>query len=150
MRLGYYLRQSLNLPGLLQSIKTLSRPQLLLPNLYVDSINHIDINQLKGLGVTCVVFDKDNTLSLTYTTEIHHSLQSKVNEFKLLFPDSIAILSNSAGSCDDTDFTEAKLVEAKLDIPVIRHISKKPNCISEVSKYYEFVSCSRCHLIYDI
>lgn len=133
MRLIYYLRQSLNIPGLLQSIRTLTRPRLLVPKLYVESINHIDLSQLRSLGVSCVIFDKDNTLSLTYSSEIHQSLQGKVNEFKSQFPDSVAILSNSVGSCDDKDFLEAQLIETKFNIPVIRHITKKPKCLDEVS-----------------
>lgn len=133
MKLAFFLRQSLNFPGLLQSIKSLTQPQLLVPSLSIESINHIDLQRLKSLGVTCVVFDKDNTLSITYATEIHPSLKGKVNEFKVSFPNSIAILSNSVGSCDDIDFAEAKLVEATLDIPVILHMTKKPNCLKEVS-----------------
>jgi phosphatidylglycerophosphatase GEP4 len=45
----------------------------------------------------------------------------------------VAILSNSIGSCDDVGWDEAKIVEEKLQIPVIRHQRKKPGCLQEVS-----------------
>mgnify|MGYP000293479449 CR=1 FL=1 len=47
----------------------------------------------------------------------------------------MAILSNSAGSCDDADFSDALRFEQSLGIPVIRHQIKKPACIDEVQHY---------------
>jgi HAD superfamily phosphatase (TIGR01668 family) len=53
-----------------------------------------------------------------------------------LFPNGLAILSNSAGSCDDDDFVMAKKTEESIGIPVIRHEIKKPGCLDEVIDHF--------------
>lgn len=49
---------------------------------------------------------------------------------------NIAILSNSAGSSDDKLFREAAACENSLDLPVMRHALKKPNCLGDIEKHF--------------
>jgi hypothetical protein len=60
-----------------------------------------------------------------------------------LFPNAVAILSNSAGSGDDEGFKMALETEALMKLPVIRHRMKKPGCLNEVS-----VQNYRIHVTY--
>lgn len=55
-----------------------------------------------------------------------------------LFPDKVAILSNSAGSSDDDDFRMAKATEIAFNLPVIKHKAKKPGCLAEVDLYLAY------------
>ena len=49
----------------------------------------------------------------------------------------MAILSNSAGSKDDTGFEEAKHIEQAMDIHVIKHpIKKKPFVWDELQEHF--------------
>ena len=131
MSITHFLRQTINLPGLVHSLKLLHSPQLFLPRLTCP-LNDINLDYLKKEGVKYVVFDKDNTLSVCYGRNIHESIRPKIDEFKAFFPSRIAILSNSVGCCDDIGFRDAIDTERSFNIPVIRHIHKKPNCLEEV------------------
>ena len=131
MSISHFLRQTINLPGLVHSLKLLHSPQLFLPRLTCP-LNDINLEFLKKEGVKYIVFDKDNTLSVCYGRHIHESIRPKIDEFKAFFPSRIAILSNSVGSCDDVGFRDAINTERSFNIPVIQHIHKKPNCLEEV------------------
>ena len=48
------------------------------------------------------------------------------------FHSAVAILSNSVGSCDDRGYVSAKKTEKAMDLPVIKHLLKKPSCLQEV------------------
>ena len=73
-----------------------------------------------------MVFDKDQTLSVTYVDQLHPSVVDHVNLAKQQFPNAVAILSNSVGSCDDDGYQGAMETEKYMKLPVIRHRLKKP------------------------
>ena len=50
--------------------------------------------------------------------------------------DRVAIVSNSAGTKDDTDYKDAIEIEEALGINVIRHDEKKPGGMEEVLKHF--------------
>ena len=82
--------------------------------------------------------DKDNTLTYTYHKALHPSVKKSVHKSREIFGErNIAILSNSVGSCDDTDFHGAVDTETSLGIPVIRHMMKKPACLQEVLDHFK-------------
>lgn len=59
---SFFLKQSINVPGIM-SIKTvLQKPTLLLPTIQLKSLNELNLTQLQSRGVKYIVFDKDNTL----------------------------------------------------------------------------------------
>jgi hypothetical protein len=137
MKLIQFIRQSLNVPGLIQTLKLFKNPNLFVPHARYNSVNDINIKELKNIGINCIVFDKDNTLSLTYDENIHQKINLKLIEFINEFPLRVAILSNSVGSCDDENYLEAVKIENKFKIPVIRHVQKKPNCLGEVLIHFK-------------
>lgn len=159
-KLGYFQNlkllfvQSVNIPATKQFIKTIVKPQLFLPQQSLNSINSIDVDELKNAGIKYIVFDKDQTLTSTYSNVFHPTVSIAI--FKKSFGDNyLAILSNSVGSNDDKDyqgfiicetlqydlfmllyyvriFKGAILTETSLHLNVIRHKHKKPDCLNEV------------------
>lgn len=154
MKIKHFILQSINIQALLKSITVLRNPTCIIPCKHYQSINDIDIPSLVNQGVSCIIFDKDNTLSTTYAQTIHPTIYNKVESFRTQFPQTLAILSNSVGSSDDFCYeglknivplllicnhpnfillADAIATEKVFNIPVIRHRSKKPNCLPEVS-----------------
>jgi len=139
---GYsFVKQSLNVAALRQLGRVLREPSLLVPRLSVKSASDLDMRRLKEEhGIRCVVFDKDNTLSLTYVDELHSSAVHAVESSRQVFgPSGVAILSNSVGSSDDEGYQSAAATEEKMQLAVIRHARKKPDCLDEVLGH--FASC---------
>ena len=83
--------------------------------------------------------DKDNTLTYTYHKTLHPNVKTSIQKSREIFGEnSIAILSNSVGSCDDMpNFHGAIETETSLGIPVIRHMLKKPACLQEVLDHFK-------------
>ena len=46
------------------------------------------------------------------------------------------IVSNSAGTDDDTNHTQAKTLEENTGVSVLRHSVKKPGCSDEIKQYF--------------
>jgi hypothetical protein len=135
------LVQFLNLPGLKALGLIVSDPNMILPAIHVPHLQALDLDELKTQGIECIVFDKDNTLSYCYSDVIHPSVVPVVEKACMLFPNAIAILSNSAGSCDDVGFEMAIKTEKNIGLPVIRHEIKKPGCLKEVYDCYIVCAC---------
>jgi phosphatidylglycerophosphatase GEP4 len=136
---GYsFVRQSLNVAALRQLGRTLREPSLLVPRISVKSASDLDMRRLKEEhGIRCVVFDKDQTLSLTYVDSLHSTAVRAVESSKLEFgPSGVAILSNSVGSSDDEGYQSAAETEEKMQLAVIRHARKKPDCLDEVLTHF--------------
>jgi len=104
----------------------------------VKRLKDLDFSVAKSMGgVTCVIFDKDNTLTKTYSDELHEEVVDQVQEAKRIFgPEAVAILSNSVGSSDDKGYAGAALCESHLGLAVIRHEVKKPGCLTEVQQHF--------------
>lgn len=49
---------------------------------------------------------------------------------------NIALLSNSVGSSDDIDYSEAIIIEQTLGLSVIKHQNKKPNVLKEITTHF--------------
>ena len=124
--LKFSLKQSLNVPGVKKAFKAIFDPSLVIPQIHIDHINQLNFMSMKEQGITCVIFDKDQTLSVTYVDLLHPSVLEQVNHAKQMFPNAVAILSNSVGSCDDDGYKGAIEAEKHLKLPVIRHRLKKP------------------------
>lgn len=132
------LRQAVNLAALRQLVTVLQSPQLVVPQLRLSSVSDIDFAALRDRhGIRCVVFDKDNTLSLTYVDELHASAREAITQSRSVFGShGLAILSNSVGSCDDVGYASALTTERSMGLPVIRHANKKPGCLPEVLQHF--------------
>lgn len=135
------LRQAINVPALRKLGSVFARPRLLLPTIDVASVADLNMVRLhQDHGIRCVVFDKDQTLSLTYVDELHESAVEPVARCKALFGErQVAILSNSVGSSDDEGYRAAAATERSTEIAVIRHVYKKPACLPEVLNHFSHV-----------
>ena len=64
--------QSLNTRALVTLASVVRRPYLASPHVHVSTISEVNYTALRDhCGVRAVVFDKDNTLTAPYATEIH-------------------------------------------------------------------------------
>lgn len=79
-RLGFMLRQSINIDGIRGFGGALIHPSLLLPSLgHYGRVNEIDIEDMRtNKGIKALVFDKDNTLTLPFQDAY---FDSAVSEF---------------------------------------------------------------------
>lgn len=91
----------INISAIKRLSSIITRPTLLLPTLQLNSLNDLNIKQL---NIDYLIFDKDNTISLTYEDEIFPSIKVKIDEIRIELKDQVAILSNSIGSCDDYQY----------------------------------------------
>lgn len=73
------------------------QPNLLNPNLIVRDISQINFKYLHEIGIKYLVFDKDNTLTITEHSNIYNnSIQIALERAKHIFGiKNISILSNS-------------------------------------------------------
>ena len=100
------------------------------PHVQTRSVVDINWKKLNDVGIKYLIFDKDNTLTAPYKRD-YYSIDIKnaiVEDCAAEFTEAnMAILSNSVGSTDDApDYKETSEVEATLEMPVIRHLKKKP------------------------
>ncbi|KAL7508042.1 hypothetical protein ACHAXN_009032 [Cyclotella atomus] len=130
--------QSINLKALTTLASVVRRPYLAAPHVVVSNISEVNYQALRDhCNIKAVIFDKDNTLTAPYVNTIHPlahpGLQSAVDTFG---SHNVAILSNSAGTLDDTNHEDARQIEQQLGIPVILHTEKKPGGLSEVMQHF--------------
>lgn len=108
-----------------------------MPHFSVKDISCINPQKLKEKGIRGIIFDKDNTLTAPFEINIHPSIVHSFEEYKRIFGiQNIVILSNSAGTNDDKEYYEARLIEEKLGIKVLLHKKKKPFGINCVKDYF--------------
>ena len=117
------------------------RPYLAAPHVHVETISDVNYTALRDrCGIRAVIFDKDNTLTAPYATDVHHKADAGLSDVLNVFGRSnVAILSNSAGTKDDPDYEDAKRIEKEMGIAVIRHDEKKPGGLEEVMKHFSNV-----------
>jgi len=119
--------QSLNVSGILNAFRVFRNPSLIVPHLVVDDIRQIDFIKLKQQGVKVMAFDKDNCLTAPYHNNISSEFEPAWKLCKETFGrDRVIIVSNSAGTEDDSNHEQADQVEKALGVPVLRHTIKKP------------------------
>ena len=123
---------------------------LALPHLSVSSLDRVDWAAVRAAGYCGCVFDKaravaiarlsctayfvvqDNTLTLPYEPTVHTSAAAGLSACLSAFSGRVALLSNSAGLRQyDPDGALADALTASLQIPVLRHSTKKPGGSSD-------------------
>jgi len=130
--------QSINTKALVTLVSVIRRPYLASPHVHVETISDVNYTALRDrCGIRAVVFDKDNTLTAPYATEVHPRAEAGLREALSTFGrDNVAILSNSAGTLDDPGYEDADRIEAEMGIAVIRHDEKKPGGLQEVLGHF--------------
>ncbi|KAJ2160067.1 hypothetical protein GGF46_002525 [Coemansia sp. RSA 552] len=125
--------QSFNIAAFRSIGSLLLRPSLLVPQLAVSDIRSIPFDSLQRSGIRFLVFDKDNCLTAPYVNTIHPPFQDAWAQCRSIFPrQNILVVSNSAGTPDDSNYMAAREVERELGVPVLRHTDKKPRCGAEI------------------
>ncbi|KAJ1948498.1 hypothetical protein FBU59_001565 [Linderina macrospora] len=121
-----------------------------MPHLAVSDIRSIPFAKLRQSGIEYVVFDKDNCLTAPYHDIIHTEfLPAWETCLEVFSRNNIMIVSNSAGTPDDTDHVAACAVEAALGVRVLRHSVKKPGCGQEVVEALGNVSPKKIAVVGD-
>jgi len=95
--------------------------------------------------IRALVLDKDNTLCPPETTKLHVAYISKIEKIKASpefahNPNSILIVSNTAGSSSDAEHeAEAKVLQTELGLPVLRQdpARKKPLCGPDILAFFK-------------
>ena len=95
-----------------------------------------------------MVFDKDNTVTLPFCDHLHPSVETTITTIKETFgAENVAVLSNSAGSCDDEAqgtllYPAATVAEKSMNLQIIRHGCKKPSTACFLQVVAHFASAS--------
>ncbi|KAF8901064.1 mitochondrial PGP phosphatase-domain-containing protein [Gymnopilus junonius] len=129
----------LNIPGILVPFQLVIHPRLVLPALSVNDIRQIDFLALKKAGYRCVVFDKDNCLTIPHKDTLVPELQGSWKSCREAFgDDNVLIVSNSAGTYLDAGGIQSESVSYHLGVPVLSHKSFKPaySCITAIRTYF--------------
>jgi len=141
------LSQSWNFPAVAMTLRCLTRePSLMLPHATVRDLNCLDFARLRRAGFVGVVLDKDNTLTAPYADAVEATLVPALDAARAAFgPRGVVVLSNSAGTPDDTGYAAADALEASLALPVLRRREKKPRGFESVRAH--FGECERSALV---
>ncbi|KAG6813757.1 hypothetical protein H0H92_007709 [Tricholoma furcatifolium] len=129
----------INIPGLLVPLQLIFCPRLVLPNIIVKDIRHLDFAALKAAGYRGVVFDKDNCITLPHKDTLVPEIQHAWNECRETFGEgNVLIVSNSAGTWLDPGGIQCESVTYHTGTPVLRHKAFKPaySCITAVRGYF--------------
>ncbi|CAI1727196.1 hypothetical protein SEUBUCD646_0O02670 [Saccharomyces eubayanus] len=125
----------MNISGTLNTLRLLYNPSLCKPSLVVPTFNELPIPIHDS--IKAVVVDKDNCISFPHDNIIWPDYSQHWESLKLKYPNkSLLIVSNTAGSSSDEDYLQAKLLEDKTGVPVLRHSTKKPGCHNEILDYF--------------
>lgn len=123
-----------NLSATLNALRLLWSPRLALPHACVETFAEVQIPP----HVQAVVLDKDNCFAQDHSLVVFPAYADKFAQLRQQFQGkSLLIVSNSAGTNDDTDHLHAVELENSLGIDVLRHSTKKPGCGDQIMAYFE-------------
>ncbi|KAH3661920.1 hypothetical protein OGAPHI_006099 [Ogataea philodendri] len=121
----------LNLSATLQFWKIVANPSLVNPSLVVPTFQHLPVlPHIRGM-----VLDKDNCIAEDHDDKIWPAYEEKWALLRKQYPDTLLIVSNSAGTDDDTSGQAARL-QQNTGVPVLRHSTKKPGCWPEIEQWF--------------
>ncbi|AGO14184.1 AaceriAER392Wp [[Ashbya] aceris (nom. inval.)] len=124
----------LNLSGTLNACKLLVNPRLCLPDIVVPTFADLPIPL--GPNIKAVVLDKDNCFAYPHEDRVWPAYEATWQRLRVAYPGArLVIVSNTAGTGDDTDELQARALERNTGVAVLRHATKKPGCKTEVLSY---------------
>lgn len=136
---NYLFSELINLQGVAKTLKYLINIKQLKPDIKLKHLRDLNLNRLKTENkIKYIVFDKDNTIALHKSNEIPNQEMKEIlnNFFDVFGKDNVAILSNTAGSANDKDFSDLILIEKNFGIKVIKHKFKKPSVNFEIFEHF--------------
>ncbi|OWB80152.1 hypothetical protein B5S32_g4405 [[Candida] boidinii] len=131
----------MNISATLNVFRLFSNPELCLPHLVVPTFAQlpvpISIPGQKPDLIKAVVLDKDNCFAKAHDDKVWPEYKEKWESLRKAYPGaSLLIVSNSAGTNDDIGHKQAKILEERMGVSVLRHSTKKPGCNSEIMDYF--------------
>lgn len=125
----------MNLSATFNILRLVYSPSYCKPQCIISNFNQLPlpIND----KVKAVVVDKDNCISFPHEKEVWPEYKNKWEELKNHYPGrAVLIVSNTAGSNDDPNYEQAKILEESTGVSVLRHKTKKPGCTNEILEYF--------------
>ncbi|KAK9454700.1 HAD-superfamily phosphatase [Dipodascopsis uninucleata] len=135
----------MNITGTLHAVKVLVNPNLAAPHLRVPTLDQLPIPLSKALttadgkpaDIRAIVVDKDNCFAEPEGKNVWPAYRETWKLLKEHYGNKrMLVVSNSAGSSSDKDYEDAKELEKRIQVPVLRHAVKKPGCGDEIMKYF--------------
>ncbi|SCU93127.1 LADA_0G01486g1_1 [Lachancea dasiensis] len=125
----------MNFSAAINTLRLFVNPNLCIPQTKISNFGQLPVPI--SPSIKAVVLDKDNCFAYPHTNEVWPEYEKTWVKLKETYPGaSLLIVSNSAGSSDDTDGKEAKILEANVGVPVLHHRVKKPGCREEILEYF--------------
>ncbi|ODV87143.1 hypothetical protein CANARDRAFT_5699 [[Candida] arabinofermentans NRRL YB-2248] len=130
-----------NLSATVNIVRLLFKPELCLPHLNVPSFNQIPIpvviQSIPNDKIKAIVLDKDNCFAKDHDDKVWFEYEKQWESLKAAYPNAqLLIVSNSAGTNDDDQHKQAKILEERTGVCVLRHSTKKPGCHDEIMQYF--------------
>ncbi|CUM45111.1 uncharacterized protein AC631_00925 [Debaryomyces fabryi] len=131
-----------NVSATLNVSRLLSNPKLCLPHLSVKSFDNLpipfEIPGHDGVQIKGVVIDKDNCFAKDRDDKVWPAYSETWKRLTETYPaEHLLIVSNSAGTNDDTNYEQASKLEKDTGVTVLRHPTKKPGCHNEIRSYFK-------------
>ncbi|KAF2429730.1 HAD-superfamily phosphatase [Tothia fuscella] len=137
----------MNISGTLNAFKLLRDPSLCLPHHTISTFNQLPIPLSEAFAgrhggkepdIRAVILDKDNCFARPHSNEIYGPYNDKFQKLKKAYPGSrLLIVSNTAGTSGDANYSQLEVLEKNTGVKVLRHNTKKPGCRDEVMKYFQ-------------
>lgn len=90
-----------------------------------------------SLKTTTIKFGQSTKYVLTPEVRTLLTTQEVWKKLQDTYPKAhILIVSNSAGTNDDIEYAQAKVLETNTGVSVLRHPTKKPGCYNEILDYF--------------
>lgn len=126
----------MNISATLNVLRLFAAPHLCLPHLTVASFDKLPL-PLPMPNVKAIVLDKDNCFAKAHDDKVWPDYKDKWEQLRIAYPGAqLLIVSNSAGTNDDLGHEQAKLLEYRTGVAVLRHSTKKPGCHAEIMDYF--------------
>ncbi|KAH3671458.1 hypothetical protein WICMUC_004590 [Wickerhamomyces mucosus] len=136
----------MNVSATLNVFRLLVNQQLCLPHLTISSFDKIPIplafpssmiQAQRQPRIKAIVLDKDNCFAKAHDDKVWPDYNDTWDKLRAQYPDaSLLIVSNSAGTNDDKNHEQAKALEERTGVKVLRHTTKKPGCHTEIMQYF--------------
>jgi phosphatidylglycerophosphatase GEP4 len=126
----------MNISATINVFRLLVSPQLCLPHLTVSSFDRIPV-PLPQPKIKAIVLDKDNCFAKAHDDKVWPEYKQQWERLRAAYPDTqLLIVSNSAGTNDDPNHSQAQILEERTGVTVLRHSTKKPGCHGEIMEYF--------------
>jgi phosphatidylglycerophosphatase GEP4 len=128
----------MNVSATLNVLRLLWSPQLCIPQVVVSSFDRLPVPLgLPGTDIRAVVLDKDNCFAKAHDDKVWPAYEKKWAQLQHRYPGAqLLIVSNSAGTNDDVGHKQARLLEDRTGVKVLRHSTKKPGCHPEIMEHF--------------